>query len=188
MLPHRRRAKSISWLMSRRWTLSLAWLMSMWMKHGNMKIGHTWRLVSGGVTCVENLLEEILEVTEQQSQTLLIQWSVSQHGSNTDCKRRRVNALLLGQDLKYMHIRPVVWVSLPNRRSKCGAPYTWDIGVSGCSLRISAYCGLSNLYSSWVPSMTLKYSRIPATTSLTAYSLWRKERNGKNYSGKKALP
>lgn len=140
-----RRAKSISWLMSGRWTLSLATLMWMWMKRDNMRIRHTWRLVSDGAACVENLLEEILEVTEQQSQTLLIQWSVSQHGSNTDCQRRRVNALLLGQDLKYMHIWPVVWVSLPNRRSKCGAPYTWDIGVSGCSLRISAYCGLSNL-------------------------------------------
>lgn len=70
----------------------------------------------------------------------------------------------------------VVCISLPNSRSRCGAPYTWDIGISGCSAKISAYCGLSNLYSSWVPSMTLKYSRIPATTSFTANSLYEGEK------------
>lgn len=34
---------------------------------------------------VNYLLQKILEVTEQQSQTLFIQWSVGQHGSNTNC-------------------------------------------------------------------------------------------------------
>lgn len=35
-----------------------------------------------------NLLEEVLEVPEQQSQTLLIQGRVRQHGSDPDCGER----------------------------------------------------------------------------------------------------
>lgn len=53
------------------------------MEHDNMRLACARRAVSGGA----NLLEEVLEVTEQQSQTLLIQRRVSQHGSNADWKR-----------------------------------------------------------------------------------------------------
>lgn len=40
----------------------------------------------------------------------------------------------------------------------------------------SPYCGLSNLYNSWVPNMTLKYSLIPCVTSTIA-SLKNKNNN-----------
>lgn len=58
-------------------------LMRTRMEHDNMRLACVRRAVSGGT----NLLEEVLEVTEQQSQTFLIQRRVSQHGSNADWKR-----------------------------------------------------------------------------------------------------
>lgn len=58
------------------------------MEQDNMRLACARRAVSGGaVRACANLLEEVLEVTEQQSQTLLIQRRVSQHGSNADWRR-----------------------------------------------------------------------------------------------------
>lgn len=73
----------------------MAWLLSICIKPGGTNVK------ADGTECFKNqsnmtwslwwragswsLLEEILEVTEEQSQTLLIQQSVGQHGSNANC-------------------------------------------------------------------------------------------------------
>lgn len=67
--------------------------------------------------------------------------------------------------------KPNIEPSFTNKRNKWKDPYNLDKGISGYCCRISAYCGRSNLYSSWEPSITLKYSTTPLRTSDIANSL-----------------
>ena len=112
-----------------------------------------------------DILGELFHSLESWKGWKCFSWCTTE---NRECKKVAIEYFCRPTVCKYVSMPP----SLTNNLNKWMGPYSLLIGLSGCSLSMSACCSLSNLYNNWLPSITSKYSFIPAVTSKMAFSFW----------------